>query len=111
VARVSFGVSRLLTAIGGNMQRGTTYYVVSTRGGEYPPGLEDGDDTRLVAFTDRDEAMERAQRESARTGEDTHVAHMQPYEVQREARRLGFEYIVIVHRDGSRDVELVDEDE
>jgi hypothetical protein len=93
------------------MQRGTTYYVVSTKGGEYPPGLEDGDATRLVAFTDHDEAMERAQRETLRTGEDTHLAHMQPYEVQRVARRQGFEYILIVHRDGSREVELVDEDE
>jgi hypothetical protein len=94
------------------MQSGTTYYVVSTKGGEYPPGLEDEDaTTRLVAFTVRDVAMERAQRESARTGEDTHVAHMQPHEVQRVARMQGFEYVVIVHRDGSRDVELVDEDE
>jgi Protein of unknown function (DUF3110) len=92
------------------MQRGTTYYVVSTKGGEYPPGLEDEDATRLVAFTDHDEAMERAQRESARTGEDTHVAHMQPSEVQRVARMQGFEHILIVHRDGSREVELVDED-
>ena len=90
------------------MQRGTTYYVVSTMGGEYPPGLEDEDASRLVAFTDRDEAMERAQRESARTGEDTHVAHMKPYEVQRVARRQDFEYILIVHGDGSREVELVD---
>jgi hypothetical protein len=92
------------------MQRGTTYYVVSTKGGEYPPGLEDGDDTRLVAFTVHDEAMERAQRESARTGEDTHVAHMQPHEVRGEARRQGFEYILIVRRDGTRDVELVDDE-
>jgi hypothetical protein len=93
------------------MQRGTTYYVVRTKGGEYPPGLEDEDATRLVAFTDHDQAMERAQRETLRTGEDTIVDHMQPHEVQRVARRQGFEYILIVHRDGSREVELVDEDE
>jgi hypothetical protein len=93
------------------MQRGTTYNVVSTKGGAYPPGLEGEDATRLVTFTDYDEAMERAHRETARTGEDTHVAHMQPYEVQRVARMHGFDYVLIVHRDGSRDVELVDEDE
>ena len=93
------------------MQRGRTYYVVSTKGGEYPPGLEDGDDTRLVAFTDYDEATERAQRETARTGEDTNVAHMQPHDVQREARMQGFDHVLIVHRDGTRDVELVDDDE
>jgi hypothetical protein len=93
------------------MQRGTTYYVVSTEGGEYPPGLEDEDATRLVAFADHFEAMERAQRESARTGEDTYVAHMHPDGVQRVARMQGFDYVLIVHRDGSRDVELVDEDE
>ena len=92
------------------MQRGRTYYVVSTKGGEYPPGLEDGDDTRLVAFIDYDEATERAKRETARTGEDTNVAHMQSYDVQRVARRQGFDYIVIVHRNGSRDVELVDDE-
>jgi hypothetical protein len=93
------------------MQRGTTYYVVSTKGGAYPPGLEDEDTTRLVAFADHDEAMERARRESAQTGEDTHVAHMKPHEVQRVARMQDFNYILIVHRDGSREVELVDEDE
>ena len=93
------------------MQRGRTYYVVSTKGGEYPPGLEDGDDTRLVAFIDYDEATERAQRETARTGEDTNVAHMQSYDVQRVARRQGFDHILIVHRNGSRDLELVEEDE
>jgi hypothetical protein len=92
------------------MQSGTTYYVVSTKGGAYPPGLEDGDDTRLVAFIDHYEAMERAQRVSARTGEDTHVAHMQPHDVQSEARKQGFDYVLIVHRDGTRDVELVDDE-
>ena len=92
------------------MQRGTTYYVVSTKGGEYPPGLEDEDATRLVAFTDHYEAMERAQRESARTGEDTHVAHMQPHEVQGVARMQGFDHVLIVHRNGTRDVELVDDE-
>jgi hypothetical protein len=55
--------------------------------------------------------MERAQRETARTGEDTHVVHMQPYDVQGVARRQGFDYVLIVHRDGNRDVELVDEHE
>jgi hypothetical protein len=92
------------------MQRGRTYYVVSTKGGEYPPGLEDGDDTRLVAFIDYNEATERAKRETARTGEDTNVAHMQSYDVQRVARRQGFDYILIVHRNGSRDLELVDDE-
>ena len=93
------------------MQRGTTYYIVSTKGGEYSPGLGDEDVTRLVAFTDHAEAMERAQHETARTGKDTHVAHMQPSEVQRVARMQGFDYVLILHRDGSSDVELVDEDE
>jgi hypothetical protein len=92
------------------MQRGRTYYVVSTKGGEYPPGLEDGDDTRLVAFIDYNEATERAKRETPRTGEDTNVAHMQSYDVQRVARRQGFDYILIVHRNGSRDLELVDDE-
>jgi hypothetical protein len=93
------------------MQRGTTYYVVSTKGGEYPPGLEDGDTARLVAFTDLHEAMERARRETERTGEDTHVAHMQPRDVHRVARTQGFAYILIVHKDGSRDAVLIDEDQ
>ena len=91
------------------MHRGTTYYVVSTKSGEYPPVLEDEEATRLVAFTDHDEAMERARREVARRGEDAHVGHMQFREVQKAARLKGFDYILIVHGDGTRDVKLVDD--
>jgi hypothetical protein len=73
-----------------------------------PPVLGDEDDTRLVVFVDYDEALKRARGERARREGDAAVGRMKRHEIQEAARKHGFEYILVVHKDGSRDVELVD---
>jgi len=86
------------------MEIGRSYYVVRAESGEYPPVLGDDDDTRLVVFTDYEDALERAKGE----GVGTVVEHMPRKEVHQRAREQGVEYILLVDKEGNREVELVE---
>jgi hypothetical protein len=90
------------------MEIGRTYYVVRTESGAYPPVLGDGGHVRLVVFTDHDEALKRAQREAEHRGEDTVVGHMEGHEVHKLARDREVEYILVVDKEGNREVGVVD---